>query len=142
MFETTNRKKRKRSVMLVVLRGHLVDILRAADCEDIGFGSTHRTSQLKSRIDINLEKKVVRTMRLHDVVDLLRDRPAVHDVLPTVRSCNQVIQTSVDGVGVQHQCRNASPLWKIAKEFESSATRPWQWQVGDTVENVFSSKTW
>lgn len=52
----------------------------------------------------------------------------------------QLLDSGVDGVDVQHQCRDTSPLWKIAVESESSAVKPWEWQLGDTVESVFGSR--
>ena len=48
-----------------------------------------------------------------------------------------IVDAGVNGEGYQHQCRDASLLWETAAESEKTAIKPWQWQLGDTVESVF-----
>ncbi|KAL8648402.1 MAG: hypothetical protein Q9226_006010 [Calogaya cf. arnoldii] len=49
----------------------------------------------------------------------------------------QVIDFGIDGEGSRHQCRDSSLLWAIAEKSEKVPLKPWDWQLGETVESVF-----
>ncbi|CAD6592347.1 MAG: hypothetical protein ASARMPREDX12_005995 [Alectoria sarmentosa] len=49
--------------------------------------------------------------------------------------------TGVDGEGYEHQCRDNSLLWDVAKDSEQKAFSSWDWKQGDTIESIFRKET-
>ncbi|KAL6890780.1 hypothetical protein GGI43DRAFT_206917 [Trichoderma evansii] len=48
-----------------------------------------------------------------------------------------IIAHGVDGVGIEHKCKNTDLLWSTARQSEQAPLEPWAWKPGDTVESVF-----
>ncbi|KAK8053067.1 hypothetical protein PG996_012368 [Apiospora saccharicola] len=52
-------------------------------------------------------------------------------------SQGNIVLHGVDGLRVQHQCKDTGLLWDTARRSSHGSIPPWDFKVGDTVENVF-----
>ena len=43
---------------------------------------------------------------------------------------------TVDGGGVEHQCKDPSLLFDVVRNSERESVTGWEWQISDTVQDV------
>jgi hypothetical protein len=51
-----------------------------------------------------------------------------------------ILETEIDGEGVQHKCHDQSTLWEGVSVSERHSLVVDEWKVGDTVESILARK--
>ncbi|KAK7943558.1 Piwi domain family protein [Apiospora aurea] len=119
---------------------HCLSLVRAV-LQDIP-SPTHRHGSLGPRGKAGSEHFLQKTHLPHCLMYIAQSLMCAGDStlepswLRTDKDGNIVLH-GVDGLGVQHQCKDTKSLWDAARRSSKGSIQPWGWKAGDTVESVF-----